>query len=41
MGDICPVCNENLGHKNEYFSVEGIEVHTYCMDEFNIIIIGE
>ena len=35
MADICPVCNENIGHKNEYFSVEGIEVHTYCMDEFN------
>ena len=41
MAKISPVCNENIGHKNEYFSVEGIEVHTYCMDEFNIIIIGE
>ena len=38
MADICPVCNEKTG-SDDHFSVEGaegdIEVHTYCMDEFN------
>ena len=40
MAAICPVCNEKTG-SHDHFPVEnGIEVHTYCMDEFNIIIIG-
>ena len=36
MAKICPVCNEKTG-SHDHFSVEdGIEVHTYCMDEFNL-----
>ena len=35
---ICPVCKEEIG-SNDHFSVEGaesdVEVHTYCLDEFN------
>ena len=38
MADICPVCKEGIG-SNDHFSVEGaegdVEVHTYCLDEFN------
>ena len=38
MSDICPVCKEEIG-SNDHFSVEGaesdVEVHTYCLDEFN------
>ena len=38
MAEICPVCKEEIG-SNDHFSVEGaesdVEVHTYCLDEFN------
>ena len=38
MAKLCAVCNEKTD-SDDHFSVEGaegdIEVHTYCLDEFN------